>query len=116
MGINTKKEFRKGDSRFFSSIVFRDTEGDQRYQKLPGNKCQQRNKSDCACKTTARYKMYAIEINDTVAKICSQIPNVEVFREAVFDYPVVENAYDLTFTRGVMIHIAPERLEDVYDV
>lgn len=60
-------------------------------------------------------KMTAVEINKKAADECALIPNVEVINCSVFDYNVQELKYDLSFTKGVLIHIAPEKLEDVYD-
>ncbi len=61
-------------------------------------------------------RLEAVEINQEAADQCSQIEGVRVFHGSIFDYPVTENGFDLTFTRGVLIHIAPEKLEDVYQV
>lgn len=61
-------------------------------------------------------KMKAVEINETAAAECSKIPNVEVFNGSIFDYPIEPETYDLTFTKGVLIHIAPEKLDDVYEI
>lgn len=60
--------------------------------------------------------MKAIEINDSAADECSKIPNVDVFRGSIFDYELESDTYDLTFTKGVLIHIAPEKLEEVYEI
>lgn len=59
-------------------------------------------------------KMCAVEINRKAADICSHIPNTEVFNGSIIDYNS-DVKYDLTFTRGVLIHINPELLGDVYD-
>ena len=60
-------------------------------------------------------KMRAVEINETAVQECSKIPNVDVFKGSIFDYQIEPKTYDLTFTKGVLIHIAPEKLDDVYE-
>lgn len=61
-------------------------------------------------------QMQAVEINEKAAKLCSKIENVNVFTGSIYDYPIEEDGFDLSFTAGVLIHIAPERLTDVYDI
>ena len=61
-------------------------------------------------------KMQAVEINESAAKQCAEIPNVSVFNGTIFDYAFEEEGFDLTFTKGVLIHIAPEKLEQIYDI
>ena len=60
--------------------------------------------------------MKAIEINESAATECNKIPNVDVFNGSIFDYKIEMNTYDLVFTKGVLIHISPKKLEDVYEV
>ncbi|MBE6499183.1 MAG: pseudaminic acid biosynthesis-associated methylase [Methanobrevibacter thaueri] len=60
--------------------------------------------------------MKAIEINEVAAEKCSKIPNVEVFKGSILDYQIESETYDLTFTKGVLIHIAPEKLENIYEI
>lgn len=57
----------------------------------------------------------AVEINPSAAKILREknICNT-VFNESILTFES-ENRYDLTFTKGVLIHISPEILPDVYD-
>lgn len=57
-----------------------------------------------------------VEINKKAAEECSTIPNVTVHNQSIYDYPYKENSFDLTFTFGVLIHIAPEKLKTVYDI
>lgn len=60
--------------------------------------------------------MKAIEINEFAANKCAKIPNVDVFNGSIFDYPIESEAYDMVFTKGVLIHLAPEKLDEVYEV
>lgn len=61
-------------------------------------------------------KMQAVEINEAAVNECSKIPNVNVFKGSIFDYSIEPETYDMTFTKGVLIHIAPEKLEEVYEI
>ena len=58
--------------------------------------------------------MGAIEINAKAARICSEINNVEVYNQSILDF-TMDKKWDLTFTMGVLIHIAPEELEMAYE-
>lgn len=60
--------------------------------------------------------MQAVEINEKAAKECEKIDRVSVYHGSMFDFPYTQETYDLSFTRGVLIHIAPERLKDAYEV
>ena len=60
-------------------------------------------------------KMTAVEINKKAAKECSKIPNVNVINQTIFDFASDEQ-YDITMTRGVLIHINPNKLNEVYDI
>lgn len=53
-------------------------------------------------------KMKSVEINDSAVDECRKIPNVDVFKGSIFDYKIEPEKYDITFTKGVLIHIAPE--------
>ena len=59
-------------------------------------------------------KMETVEINKTAAEECEKIPNVIVHHGSILDFEC-DKTFDLTFTSGVLIHINPERLKDVYD-
>jgi pseudaminic acid biosynthesis-associated methylase len=59
----------------------------------------------------------AIEINPLAVKKLELIPDTKVFKGSVFDFlPSELGEYDLTFTSGVLIHINPEKLPEVYDL
>jgi pseudaminic acid biosynthesis-associated methylase len=56
-----------------------------------------------------------IEINEKASQILSQIiGSNNVFNGSIFETPPLPEA-DLSFTKGVLIHINPERLQDVYE-
>lgn len=59
-------------------------------------------------------QMDVVEINSNAAEECRKIPNVTVYNQSLFDF-CIEKTYDLTFTSGVMIHLAPEMLDKAYD-
>jgi spore coat polysaccharide biosynthesis protein SpsF len=62
-------------------------------------------------------KFSGIEINETAIKELESIPDVKVFAGSVFDFKPSElGLYDLTFTSGVLIHINPEKLQEVYNI
>lgn len=58
--------------------------------------------------------MTAVEINEKAASICSSIDWVDVFNGSIFDF-TSHQQFDLTFTKGVLIHINPEKLSEVYE-
>lgn len=56
----------------------------------------------------------AIEINPEAAKQLSLADYIDdVYEGSILDYKVQEK-FDLVFTKGVLIHLAPEVLEEVY--
>lgn len=60
-------------------------------------------------------KLAAVEINSTAAEALRGLGFVDVQEGSFLDYsPVL--TYDLSFTKGVLIHIDPESLPSVYDV
>lgn len=57
--------------------------------------------------------MAAVEINDEAA---NQIDCAAVWRGSLLDYPLGGPGYDLAFTKGVLIHVAPKDLPRAYAV
>ena len=55
----------------------------------------------------------AVEINPAAAKQLREWGECEVFEESALDFRP-SRSYDLTFVKGVLIHINPDRLPDVY--
>ena len=56
-----------------------------------------------------------VEINQKAANECRKIEGVEVFEQSILDFQT-EKRWDFTFTAGVLIHINPDCLENVYDI
>lgn len=60
-------------------------------------------------------KMKAIEINSQAAKILGNLIGQEnVLNDSIFNYETTSK-YDLTLIKGVLIHINPEMLDQVYE-
>ena len=59
-------------------------------------------------------QLTAVEINQTAVKELKKQENVEVHDQSIFDFAVEDRQWDLTFTKGVLIHLAPEMLPEVY--
>ena len=57
---------------------------------------------------------HAIEINSEASKQLAELPPIEVFNTSILDFTPTRQ-WDLTFIKGVLIHINPEVLTDVYD-
>lgn len=59
--------------------------------------------------------LHAIEINEQAANVLRGLPFVSsVMNGSMLDY-VVKEQFDFVFTKGVLIHLAPEMLPMVYD-
>ncbi len=52
--------------------------------------------------------LYGIEPNDSAYRICKCDSDFSILKANVFDIPFKDNYFDLVFTSGVLIHIAPE--------
>lgn len=69
-------------------------------------------------KLLPKVKLTAIEINAKASKILkNNIPEIkEIFNLSILDYPphTVTIQYDFVLIKGVLIHINPNKLEDVY--
>jgi len=60
-------------------------------------------------------RLNAIEINPTAAGVLRDLPFVSgVYEGSILDYSS-DQPFDLVFTKGVLIHLAPEMLPEVYD-
>ena len=59
-------------------------------------------------------QLTAVEINQTAAEELKKQEQVEVYHQSIFDFSVENRQWDLTFTKGVLIHLAPEMLPEVY--
>jgi pseudaminic acid biosynthesis-associated methylase len=58
-------------------------------------------------------RLAGVEINAKAHAAASELGIAEVWQGSVFDYPVAE-AFDLALIKGVLIHLAPERLAEAY--
>lgn len=58
-------------------------------------------------------RLSAVEINETAAEELASVAS-DVFVGSAFDFETREK-FDLVFTKGVLIHIAPERLDELYE-
>lgn len=58
--------------------------------------------------------MTAVEINQTAVEELKKQENVEMHDQSIFDFAVDDRHWDLTFTKGVLIHLEPEMLPEVY--
>ncbi|MEJ6580840.1 MAG: hypothetical protein QNL68_13725 [Akkermansiaceae bacterium] len=59
-------------------------------------------------------QLAGIEINETAIAHLAKIPDTEAIHQSILDYDA-QKTYDLSFIRGVLIHINPEKLNEVYD-
>ncbi|MBQ9871117.1 MAG: hypothetical protein IJM27_04225 [Eubacterium sp.] len=59
-------------------------------------------------------KMDTVEINQSAADECRKVPNVTVYQDSILTFET-ERQYDLTFTCGVLIHLNPDSISDVYE-
>lgn len=60
-------------------------------------------------------KFGAVEINKKAFEQLDSIPNVKTFKGSILDFGLKElGKYDMTFTAGVLIHINPNCLQQVY--
>ena len=60
-------------------------------------------------------QLKAVEINkDAIEKMKILIEGVDVINSSVLDY-VVDDVYDFVLSRGLLIHIDPDKLKEVYE-
>jgi spore coat polysaccharide biosynthesis protein SpsF len=63
-----------------------------------------------------RANLSAVEINEKAGlELKQRMPDVDLHVSSIFDFESSKQ-WDLTFTKGVLIHINPDRLSDVYRV
>jgi pseudaminic acid biosynthesis-associated methylase len=59
--------------------------------------------------------LYGIELQDyAVEKAKEYTKGINIIQGSAFDIPFKDNFFDLVFTSGVLIHIAPENLPNVF--
>ncbi len=59
--------------------------------------------------------LMALEINARAADVLRKIEGLDVVEGSILDWQPARR-HDLVFTKGVLIHLAPERLPQVYDL
>lgn len=61
-------------------------------------------------------EMCAVEINEKAgAVLAARLPHVSLACRSIFEFKP-ERTWDVAFTKGVLIHIDPDRLAEVYEV
>jgi pseudaminic acid biosynthesis-associated methylase len=60
-------------------------------------------------------QLSGVEINENAIKELSKIKNIESFHESVLDFKT-NKQWDFVFTKGVLIHIAPDDLSKIYNI
>jgi len=55
----------------------------------------------------------AIEINEKAAEILNAQGNINVFKQSILEF-TQDKTWDMTLIKGVLIHINPEELQNVY--
>jgi len=60
-------------------------------------------------------KLAGVEINSKAASELRKWGGAEVFEQSLFDFNA-QQEYDLTFTKGVLIHLNPDLLVKAYDI
>ncbi len=58
-------------------------------------------------------ELSAIEINETAAAALRELGGIKVYHQSILDF-VPDTPRDLAFTKGVLIHINPDMLPEVY--
>ena len=59
-------------------------------------------------------ELHGVEINEHAAGKLRSLPGVRVHVGSLLDFPM-DQVHELTFTKGVLIHLNPERLPDAYE-
>ena len=60
-------------------------------------------------------ELHAVEINHSAVVELKKISLTKIHHQSILDF-VPERKYDFVFTKGVLIHISPEYLPQVYDL
>lgn len=62
-----------------------------------------------------RAKLAAVEINGAAVKVLRKLPDVTVHHRSILEFTPQTSA-DFVLVKGVLIHLAPDRLPQVYDL
>ena len=60
-------------------------------------------------------EMSAVEINEIAANKLKQNNNIKVYNESILEFKTKQK-YDFVLSKGVLIHINPEKLNQIYDM
>mgnify|MGYP006130384845 CR=1 FL=1 len=60
-------------------------------------------------------QLSGVEINENAIKELSKIKNIESFHQSILDFQT-NKQWDFVFTKGVLIHIAPDDLSKIYNI
>ena len=60
-------------------------------------------------------ELSAIEINSKAVKMLSKIENVKIYHQSILDFKV-DYPRDISIASGILIHINPKFLDNVYDI
>ncbi len=61
-------------------------------------------------------KLSAVEINQKAAnELSANLPDVDLYRTSILEFKA-NDQWDFVYSKGVLIHINPDRLPDVYDL
>ena len=64
---------------------------------------------------SADYQLSAVEINEQAYQKLAEIKGVQAYHQSLLDFRTTQK-WDLCFTKGVLIHINPERLAQAYEL
>lgn len=59
--------------------------------------------------------LHDVEINAKACDIAKSKVTASIYNQSIFEF-VTNETFDLVFTAGVLIHIAPEKLHDIYQI
>lgn len=108
---NQSEQLLAGNLAFFAKVLAR-TEGVTSILEMGANIGMNLR---ALSPLTPQAKLHAIEINPQAAEVLSGLPFVDsIFEGSILNYSV-EQQFDFVFTKGVLIHLAPEMLSEVYD-
>jgi len=62
-----------------------------------------------------RAGLSGVEINAKAAEELGRLPGVRVYTQSILDFSP-DRTWDFVFTKGVLIHLNPDRLPEVYDL
>lgn len=111
MARNQSEQLLAGNLAFFSKVLAR-TEGVASILEMGANIGMNLR---ALSPLLPQARLNAIEINPQAAAVLRDLPFVnDVYEGSILNY-ASDQPFDLVFTKGVLIHLAPEMLPEVYD-